>query len=75
LFPFTGAHSHIRGLGLTNDLEPKLTAEGMVGQIQARKAAGIITRMITEVNSFIVSSFISFLCVCVCKFSPFHHII
>jgi RuvB-like protein 2 len=44
----TGAHSHIRGLGLTNDLEPKLTAEGMVGQIQARKAAGIITRMIAE---------------------------
>ena len=35
-----GAHSHIRGLGLTDDLTPKASAQGMVGQIKARRAAG-----------------------------------
>ena len=29
-----GAHSHIRGLGLTDDLTPKSAAQGMVGQIK-----------------------------------------
>lgn len=41
-----GAHSHIRGLGLSNDLTAKLVSEGMVGQLQARKAMGVIMRMI-----------------------------
>ena len=27
-----GAHSHIRGLGLLDDLTPKQTSQGMVGQ-------------------------------------------
>ncbi|BFZ60968.1 RuvB-like protein 2 [Saitoella coloradoensis] len=44
----TGAHSHIRGLGLDDALEPRDTAQGMVGQQKARKAAGIILRMIQE---------------------------
>ncbi|CAE7220650.1 Ruvbl2 [Symbiodinium sp. KB8] len=41
-------HSHIRGLGLDDALEPRKTSEGMVGQREARKAAGVVTRMISE---------------------------
>jgi len=41
-----GAHSHIRGLGLSEDLTPKLSAEGLVGQLPARRAMGVILRMI-----------------------------
>ena len=41
-----GAHSHIRGLGLDNTLEPRTTSQGMVGQLKARKAAGVILKMI-----------------------------
>ncbi len=37
-----GAHSHIRGLGINESLDPRQRAMGMVGQIEARKAAGII---------------------------------
>ena len=29
-----GAHSHIRGLGLDESLEPKQISEGLVGQVQ-----------------------------------------
>lgn len=43
-----GAHSHIRGLGLDDALEPRATSQGMVGQLQARKAAGVILEMIKE---------------------------
>ncbi|GLT28607.1 hypothetical protein SLA2020_035270 [Shorea laevis] len=43
-----GAHSHIRGLGLDSALEPRDVSEGMVGQTQARKAAGVILQMIKE---------------------------
>ncbi|KAI9189211.1 RuvB-like protein 2 [Blastocladiella emersonii ATCC 22665] len=43
-----GAHSHIRGLGLDDALEPRTTSQGMVGQLQARKAAGVIVEMIKE---------------------------
>jgi RuvB-like protein 2 len=42
-----GAHSHIRGLGLDSDLQPRDNAsEGMVGQKDARKAAGVVLRMV-----------------------------
>ncbi|KAH7643246.1 reptin-like protein [Dermatophagoides farinae] len=44
----TGAHSHIRGLGLDDKLEPIQKSEGMVGQNAARKAAGIVVKMIKE---------------------------
>ncbi|VDN38081.1 unnamed protein product, partial [Gongylonema pulchrum] len=37
-----GAHSHIRGLGLSSTLEPERVSEGMVGQMEARRAAGLI---------------------------------
>lgn len=40
------AHSHIHGLGLDDHLQPKEVAQGMVGQLQARKAAGVILKMI-----------------------------
>ncbi|KAJ3297309.1 RuvB-like 2 [Borealophlyctis nickersoniae] len=43
-----GAHSHIRGLGLDDALEPRTTSQGMVGQLEARKAAGVILEMIKE---------------------------
>jgi RuvB-like protein 2 len=42
-----GAHSHIRGLGLDADLTPRdASSEGMIGQKDARKAAGVVLRMI-----------------------------
>ena len=43
-----GAHSHIRGLGLDDALEPRQVSQGMVGQTEARRAAGIILNMIRE---------------------------
>ncbi|KAF8547765.1 TIP49-domain-containing protein [Imleria badia] len=43
-----GAHSHIRGLGLDDRLEPRGNAQGMVGQAKARKAAGMILKMVQE---------------------------
>lgn len=43
-----GAHSHIRGLGLDESLEPRMSSQGMVGQLDARKAAGIILKMIRD---------------------------
>ncbi len=41
-----GAHSHIRGLGLEDSLEARQRSDGMVGQLQARKAIGVVRRMI-----------------------------
>lgn len=38
------AHSHISGLGLDDNLQPKENAQGMVGQLSARKAAGVILK-------------------------------
>jgi RuvB-like protein 2 len=43
-----GAHSHIRGLGLDDSLEARNISQGMVGQKQARKAAGVVVKMIQE---------------------------
>ena len=34
-----GAHSHIRGLGLDDSLEARNISQGMVGQMEARRAA------------------------------------
>ncbi|CAF3636696.1 unnamed protein product [Rotaria sordida] len=44
----TGAHSHIRGLGLNDSLEARAVSQGMVGQLKARRAAGLILEMIKE---------------------------
>lgn len=46
-FERIGAHSHIKGLGL-DGLKALPVADGMVGQTEAREAAGIIVRMIKE---------------------------
>eukprot|EP00298_Acanthocystis_sp_HF-20_P006546 c16372_g1_i1.p1 GENE.c16372_g1_i1~~c16372_g1_i1.p1 ORF type:complete len:463 (+),score=219.47 c16372_g1_i1:69-1457(+) len=43
-----GAHSHIRGLGLDDALEAREVSQGLVGQCDARRAAGIILRLIKE---------------------------
>merc|ERR1719478_1604260 len=43
-----GAHSHIRGLGLDDALEARMVSQGMVGQANARKAAGVILSMIKQ---------------------------
>lgn len=43
-----GTHSHIRGLGLDDSLEARATSEGMVGQEEARRAAGVICELIKE---------------------------
>lgn len=41
-----GAHSHVRGLGLDENLNPAQHSQGLVGQLEARKAAGVIVRII-----------------------------
>ena len=38
-----GAHSHIRGLGLDDSLDARMISQGMVGQKDARRAAGVST--------------------------------
>lgn len=40
------AHSHIRGLGLDENGQPLQNAAGLVGQVDAREAAGLIVEMI-----------------------------
>lgn len=45
-FERIGAHSHIRGLGLDENLRAKDVADGLVGQRKAREAAGIIVKLI-----------------------------
>ncbi|RLG76482.1 MAG: TATA box-binding protein [Thermoprotei archaeon] len=47
-FERIGAHSHIKGLGLTSEGKALASADGMVGQIEAREAAGLIVEMIKE---------------------------
>lgn len=42
------AHSHIRGLGLDEKGRAVFKADGLVGQIEAREAAGIVVKMIRE---------------------------
>lgn len=43
-----GTHSHIRGLGLNDNYEAQSNADGMVGQLKARRAAGILYRLVLE---------------------------
>ncbi|MEM1741194.1 MAG: RuvB-like helicase [Desulfurococcaceae archaeon] len=47
-FKRIGVHSHIRGLGLDEKGRAIPVADGLVGQIQAREAAGIVVQMIRE---------------------------
>ena len=48
-----GAHSHIRGLGLDDKLQARKVSQGMVGQAEARRAAGIILQMIKNFMHYI----------------------
>ena len=45
-FERIGAHSHIKGLGLDENLRALNVADGLVGQKKAREAAGVIVRLI-----------------------------
>ncbi len=47
-FKRIGSHSHIKGLGLDEKGKAKKIADGLVGQEEAREAAGIVVRMIKE---------------------------
>jgi TBP-interacting protein len=47
-FERIGAHTHIKGLGLDENLKAAKIKEGMVGQERAREAAGLVVQMITE---------------------------
>lgn len=46
-FVRVGAHSHVKGLGL-DGLKARPVGDGLVGQTEAREAAGIVVRMIRE---------------------------
>jgi hypothetical protein len=58
----TGAQSHIRGLGLDDSGEPLETSQGMVGQLKARKGAGIVWKMIEQgkISGRVCFSYFSF---------------
>lgn len=43
-----GAHSHIRGLGLDDCLEPREISQGLVGQCRARKVFSLLLMSITH---------------------------
>ena len=43
-----GAHSHIRGLGLDAQLQPRAADQGLVGQRAARRALGVVVRLVRE---------------------------
>ncbi|MHA1676967.1 MAG: RuvB-like domain-containing protein [Candidatus Njordarchaeales archaeon] len=43
-----GAHSHVHGLGLDEKGKAKFKAGGLVGQIKAREAAGLVVELIRQ---------------------------
>jgi TBP-interacting protein len=47
-FERIGSHTHVKGLGLDQNLKAIKIKDGMVGQENAREAAGLIVRMIKE---------------------------
>ncbi len=47
-FERIGAHTHINGLGLDENLNAVKIKDGMVGQGRAREAAGLVVQMIKE---------------------------
>lgn len=47
----SGTHSHIRGLGLDDACTARLVSQGLVGQLNARKAAGLIVKVVQEVRA------------------------
>jgi len=47
-FERIGAHTHVKGLGLDENLKAVRIKDGMVGQERAREAAGLVVQMIRE---------------------------
>lgn len=47
-FERIGAHTHIKGLGLDDDLRAVKVRDGMVGQERAREATGLVVQMIKQ---------------------------
>jgi len=47
-FERIGAHTHIKGLGLDENLKAVKIKDGMVGQERAREAAGLVVQMIKD---------------------------
>ena len=47
-FERIGAHTHIKGLGLDENMKAIKVKDGMVGQEKAREAAGLVVQMIKE---------------------------
>lgn len=47
-FERIGAHTHIKGLGLDQNLKAVRVKDGMIGQEKAREAAGLVVHMIRE---------------------------
>ncbi|HDI06865.1 MAG TPA: AAA family ATPase [Candidatus Bathyarchaeota archaeon] len=47
-FERIGAHTHIKGLGLDENLRAVKIKDGMVGQEKAREAAGLVVKLIKE---------------------------
>ena len=47
-FERIGAHTHIKGLGLDENLKAAKIKDGMVGQEKAREAAGLVVKMIKD---------------------------
>jgi TBP-interacting protein len=47
-FERIGAHTHVKGLGLDETLKAIKIKDGLVGQENAREAAGLVVRMIKE---------------------------
>jgi TBP-interacting protein len=45
---WSSVHSHIRGLGLDKNGKALLAADGMIGQTEAREAAGVVVGMVKE---------------------------
>jgi len=41
-------HSHIKGLGLDDNGKAKFIADGLVGQAEAREAAGVVVQLINQ---------------------------
>jgi TBP-interacting protein len=47
-FERIGSHTHVKGLGLDDNLKAVKIKDGMVGQERAREAAGLVVQMIKE---------------------------
>ena len=54
-----GAHSHIRGLGLDDSLDPRKISQGMVGQVSLITHS-LSPALISGLNSLFLSTFLSY---------------